>query len=360
MAGRRRDLSKRVVGGTFFVLLLTSMLMFALYIQPVLAAGTIYIRADGSIDPPIAPIQRNGNVYTLTQNITSDADGIVIERDNITLDGSGWTAKGTGTGVRGDGRMNVTVKNMKITAFSVGISFPEGESDHIVGNYITDTHTGIYVADCHFFNISQNYLTGNEWGILVEYQSTLNNLVGNYLANNTEGISILTHDQFWVPNSNIISGNNVVGNSIGIHISASPQNTVAGNIIANNDCGIYVDSEGSNDNILYHNNFLGNTQQVSVAVFPSDQNSWDNGYPSGGNYWSDYVGVDLNNGPYQNATGFDRIGDTAYVVDQNNTDHYPLMVQYVIPEFPTFFILPLFFMATLLAVIAYRRKHAAT
>ena len=41
--------------------------------------GTVYIRADGSIDPPTAPIQRNGDVYTLTDNITSDADGVFIQ-----------------------------------------------------------------------------------------------------------------------------------------------------------------------------------------------------------------------------------------------------------------------------------------
>jgi len=34
------------------------------------------------------------------------------------------------------------------------------------------------------------------------------------------------------------------------------------------------------------------------------------------------------------------------------------MVPYVIPEFPLFLILPLFFIATLLALIAYRRKQA--
>jgi len=33
-------------------------------IQPVKASGTIYIRANGSVDPPTAPIQRNGSIYT--------------------------------------------------------------------------------------------------------------------------------------------------------------------------------------------------------------------------------------------------------------------------------------------------------
>jgi len=54
-------------------------------------------------------------------------------------------------------------------------------------------------------------------------------------------------------------------------------------------------------------------------------NIWDDGYPSGGNYWSDYNGTDLFSGPYQNITGSDGIGDTPYVIDENNRDRYPLM-----------------------------------
>ena len=43
-------------------------------------------------------------------------------------------------------------------------------------------------------------------------------------------------------------------------------------------------------------------------------NAWDNG--SQGNYWSNYTGTD-NNG--------DGIGDTPYLVYENNQDNYPLM-----------------------------------
>jgi hypothetical protein len=57
-------------------------------------------------------------------------------------------------------------------------------------------------------------------------------------------------------------------------------------------------------------------------------NIWDDGYPSGGNYWKDYTGVDLYNGPYQNETGSDGIGDTPYTIDANNTDRYPLMAPF--------------------------------
>jgi len=45
-------------------------------------------------------------------------------------------------------------------------------------------------------------------------------------------------------------------------------------------------------------------------------NVWDDGYPSGGNFWSDYAGVDADG---------DGIGDTPYLIDDNNRDRYPLM-----------------------------------
>jgi hypothetical protein len=92
---------------------------------------------------------------------------------------------------------------------------------------------------------------------------------------------------------------------------------------------------------------MNNSSQVSSSsvLFPSSTNLWDNGVE--GNYWSDYNGTDSNQ---------DGIGDTPYIIDANNVDHYPLMAQYVIPEFPTFIILPIFFALTLLAVILYKRK----
>jgi hypothetical protein len=64
---------------------------------------------------------------------------------------------------------------------------------------------------------------------------------------------------------------------------------------------------------------MNNTNQVST----NSVNTWDNGYPSGGNYWSDYNGTDLYSGPGQNITGSDSIGDTPYVINANNRDRYP-------------------------------------
>jgi hypothetical protein len=80
----------------------------------------------------------------------------------------------------------------------------------------------------------------------------------------------------------------------------------------------------SSNNRFWHNTFLDNSQQV-LAQTVENTNVWDDGYPSGGNYWSDYNGTDLYSGPYQNETGNDGIGDTQYIIDSNNQDRYPLM-----------------------------------
>ena len=115
---------KNHVSCLVLALLLTSMLTAVPKVQPVSASGTIYIRADGSIDPPDVTISTVDNVtYILTGNITSDGDGIVVERDDIVVDGAGCTLQGTGSdaGIELPGSNNVTIRNVTITKFGYGI-----------------------------------------------------------------------------------------------------------------------------------------------------------------------------------------------------------------------------------------------
>jgi parallel beta-helix repeat protein len=119
-----------------------------------------------------------------------------------------------------------------------------------------------------------------------------------------------------------IFGNVLTDSFAGVYLSGSANdNNIVGNQITNNDYGVYIGSSAC-DNVFYHNNFVNNTQQVVCGPLT---NTWDDGYPSGGNYWSDYAGADSLSGPYQNRTGSDGIGDTPYYIGSNNTDNYPLM-----------------------------------
>jgi parallel beta-helix repeat protein len=83
------------------------------------------------------------------------------------------------------------------------------------------------------------------------------------------------------------------------------------NIAANREDGIWLrDSSG---NRIFHNNFSNNTYQTYVE---GSINTWDDGYPSGGNYWGGFNPADENK---------DKIGDVPYTIDENNTDSYPLI-----------------------------------
>jgi parallel beta-helix repeat protein len=98
------------------------------------------------------------------------------------------------------------------------------------------------------------------------------------------------------------------------------QNNIYGNIITQSAVGINI--TGSNNNMIYNNNFIGNVVQLSISA--STGTVLDSGFPSGGNFWSDYKQR------YPNANEIDASGiwDTAYVIDANNKDHYPLKIPY--------------------------------
>jgi parallel beta-helix repeat protein len=234
-------MEKKTASAIMLTLLLTSMLTLAFNIQLVKASGTIYIRADGSIDPPTAPITTADNItYIFIDNVSSDADGIVVERDNIVVDGAGYTVEGSGSGIgiSLSGRSNVTVKNMIIKTFDYGINLQSSSSNN---------------------SISRNNITNNRYGIYLYFLSSYNS--------------------------------------------------------------------------IFHNNFINNGQQVYSL---DSVNVWDDGHPSGGNYWSDCIGVDVKSGPDQDLPGSDGIGDTPYVIDVNNRDRYPLMNPYGSPPPQTY------------------------
>jgi len=69
---------------------------------------------------------------------------------------------------------------------------------------------------------------------------------------------------------------------------------------------------GVSNNTIYHNNFVNNTAQAQDASVDSANpiNVWDDGYPFGGNYWSDY----LTRYPNTNEINHAGIGDATYVL----------------------------------------------
>jgi parallel beta-helix repeat protein len=119
-----------------------------------------------------------------------------------------------------------------------------------------------------------------------------------------------------------ITSNLASDSNYGIYLYESNNNNIINNSVSQNtEYGISIDS--STNNLIHHNNIMNNV----IQAFDSSQfgNQWDNGYPAGGNYWSDYTGFDNFSGPLQDILGSDSIGDTRYDIDSDSRDNYPLM-----------------------------------
>jgi parallel beta-helix repeat protein len=358
-------MGRRLVSVMSLILAFIGVLGLAVNVQKVETSGPIYIRADGSVDPETAPIQRDGNLYTFTDDIF---DGIVVEKDNIVIDGADYMVKGEeiGTGVDLSDRSNVTIKDTEIKAFIYGIDLSWSSLCRISGNRVADNlYGGVWLDGASSNVVSGNSITANnQYGIYLWYSP--NNIISennvaknvadgiivgvssndtisrNYIAENGAGIylfgvdnstisgnNISTNDEhgIWLEwsSSNSVSGNIVTNNRYGILLyckwgHGSPNNNIFENDITANECGIQL--YNSSDNFLCHNDFIDNADQVYSE---NSVNVWDDGYPCGGNYWSDYSDVDLQSGLGQDEVGSDGIGDLPYEINGGNEDRYPLM-----------------------------------
>lgn len=244
--------------------------------------------------------------------------------------------KGTAIDFRYSGNNLLLENNINGSSSSFVILLAASSSYNVLtGNNLTGGSNAIIIQCDEGANnneISGNNITGtngNAMSGICLFSSSNNNISRNNVTHCWEGIGL--HNLFGPSLNNTVSANCLTSNLQGIRLIRCLNNTISGNnITANSWYGIGILS--SDNNAIYHNSLVDNSKQVENINDFGGNNSWDNGYPSGGNYWSDYVGVDLYKGPHQDVVGGDGIGDTPYVIDANNRDNYPLISPRITPS----------------------------
>ena len=181
---------------------------------------------------------------------------------------------------------------------------------------------GLLLAFTTGSTVSQNDITANSIGIGL-FSASDNFIIDNNIVDNFRGIQFSNSS-----NRNSISLNNITRNTEGMFLFNSVQNSITSNNITNNDIGIGF--KRSSNNMIRGNFFISNEEQVydmnnDDTTIPISTNIWDFSFQLGGNYWSDYTGVDIKSGAGQNLTGSDGKGDTPYTIYGNNIDKFPLM-----------------------------------
>ncbi|GEM_PF-2685120 len=207
------------------------------------------------------------NTHEIHENNTVNGDPVYYWRDQ---DG-GEIPSDAGQVILSNST-DVTVDGLEVSNASMGINLGFSEDITITNNIANDGDFGIRMQESHNNFIKNNELSRNIFSGLYVYDSDYNEIVSN-----------------------------TVSDTIDLY-------------------GIYLFN--SDESVLYHNNIVDN--EFQAYSFGSETSEWDNGYPDGGNYWSDYDGVDLYHGEDRDQPGSDGIGDTEHDGDFV-TDEYPLM-----------------------------------
>ena len=284
---------------------------------------------------------------TKVQNniITNNDDGIYLHNSsNNTISLNNITANNDDGIKLYESSDNSISENNIITNNYDGIFLSRSSNNTISLNNITaNNDDGIRLYNsCGNNSISENNITNSKYGIALSPSSDYNSISENNIMDNKYGVHLS------VSSNNSISENNITTSiDYGIYLYQSCNNSITGNNIADNNIGIRFQS--SLGNIIYGNNIIDNTKNVYDDAWDPFEphhpipsiNTWDNGYPEGGNYWSDF------RERYPNATELNNSGiwDTPYIIDNNNKDNYP-----IIPEFSSKTILFLL-MITMIAVV---------
>jgi nitrous oxidase accessory protein NosD len=214
-------------------------------------------------------------------------------------------------------RNDLLISKNNITQNNCGITGYNTENVIITENNISANGYGINIGICRNITVSENQIADNNKGGLNLYYFGPHFVYSNNITNNSWGIKFAEGC-----GNATVYGNNITQNGVGVVLLNFPN---AGDVV--------VSGVG---NTVFCNLFVNNAEQVSQEEssynYPdstrmgTDIVSWDNS--TIGNYWDDYSGLDDND---------DGIGDTPYIIDENNQDNYPLIMpsEYEQESFPT-------------------------
>ncbi|MBS3782067.1 MAG: right-handed parallel beta-helix repeat-containing protein [Candidatus Thermoplasmatota archaeon] len=190
------------------------------------------------------------------------------------------------------------------------------------GGSVSNDAGQVILVNSSYIDVEGQDLSSASIGLQIAFSDN-NTLSGSTLSDNSLYGVYLFESQ-----DNLLSDNSMSSNDIGIYFHLSNDNIVRNGTISNSE-DIGIDTINSNENNIYHNNFESNSRHVRDNY----NNIYDDGYPSGGNYWDTYDGEDRYSGSDQDLPGRDGIGDSSYSIG-TNADNYPLMESWPLDDTP--------------------------
>ncbi|MEH6627284.1 MAG: nitrous oxide reductase family maturation protein NosD [Motiliproteus sp.] len=284
---------------------------------------------------------RDIRIQNWGDDLTDLDAGIFVGRDaeNARIENNRF--QGTASGIWVDATQNIKILNNKIEGDLNTRSQDRGNGIHLfnVGgalvknNEVWHTRDGIYIDTSNGNELNGNHLHDLRYGVHYMY-SYHNKVINNHTENTRTGYALMQSKYLTVKNNrsvndqnygllmNYITYSTIQGNRIeGVQTGRNPHllensraiagaegkalfmynsvfNNITDNSFSDSDLGIHI-TAGSEQNVIAGNAFSRNKEQVKYVS--NRQQDWSK--DGRGNYWSDYLGWDMND---------DGIGDTQY------------------------------------------------
>ena len=269
--------------------------------------------------------EQNSGIYSHDKINNKKVQNLVIQNNIFSGDGFGiWINHATKAKVA-----NNRVKGnlaLRSADRGNGIQIANVTHSHIFNNEVCETRDGVYVISSQNNIIEQNTMHHLRYG--VHYMYSYDNTVKNNVAYNTRaGYALMSSRRLTITGNkttdsedygfllNFITESTFSHNHIknvwtkpenkvlgrdgkGLFVYNSGYNTVKHNIIDTAEIGIHL-TAGSENIEIFGNSFINNPTQVKYVSNKKQEWSKD----GQGNYWSNYLGWDMNN---------DGIGDTIF------------------------------------------------
>jgi len=253
------------------------------------------------------------------------ASHLVIQNNDLKGDGFGiWLQKGEYIKVLN----NVIEGNNQLRSADRGNGIQLSIVKHVEvrGNEVFHTRDGLYIISSQENVLEKNIMHDLRYGIHYMYSHN-NKVLNNHAYNTRAGYALMSSRHLTVNGNrtensedygfllNFITSSTISNNSIknvwtkpenkvlgrdgkGLFVYNSAYNTIKGNLIDTAEIGIHL-TAGSEHTKIYGNSFINNPIQVKYVS--NKKQEWS--LEGQGNYWSNYLGWDMNS---------DNIGDVIF------------------------------------------------
>jgi len=267
----------------------------------------VYLECDYYVSGCKADDWQEGKKYCLNQSIITSTNCINITNNSITFNGKDFSISGnTDAGYSGiySEYNNITISNINIVNFSIGIMLNKSIGNTIDENSFQKNNKSIYFNNVSNSTLQNNIFQNSTYGIYTENSRQLkildndfnnnsvyslyislssnNNVSENNIYNSSTGIYLENvNDSDFVGNkiSHNYYNRSISGERFGIHLVLSENNSFFLNNLSNNLFGAMINNSNNNSfisNYVFHNRYneTNNLDAGGFYLFNSENNNF--------------------------------------------------------------------------------------